>query len=145
LLFLKLVLVFLENYSSFFNLDDNFPRSLYDNLYAILFIIFIFLYFIYKWAYINSYKIFINGEGVWTYYGYFPWQKAGDGLRWEHFDMAFRSSGFLSWITNSHTIIVKHKYTNNDDFRVTNIWNGEKVISLIEDRRRSEIKKTDFN
>ena len=70
----------------------------------------------------------------------FPWQKVGNGIRWEDIDMPFRSSNFVSWITNSHSINVKHKYTNEDDFVVTHIWDGQTVINIIATERNNRVK-----
>jgi hypothetical protein len=43
--------------------------------------------------------------------------------------MNFRSN-FLSCMSNSHSITVKHKYTKLDDFVVTDIWDGRTLIII---------------
>lgn len=55
-------------------------------------------------------------------------------------DMPYRGSNFLSWITNSHSITVKHKYTNLDDFVVTHIWDGQTVINIIATERSNRVR-----
>ena len=98
------------------------------------------LYFIYIYLTLKTHIISIDNEGVWYTAGLFPWQKIGNGIRWQDIDMPFRSSNFISWITNSHSVTVKHKYTNLDDFVVTNIWDGQSVINIIANERSQKVK-----
>ena len=98
------------------------------------------LWFLYLYLSARTHLISIDGEGVWYTSGLFPWQKVGNGIRWQDIDMPFRSSNFISWITNSHSITVKHKYTNLDDFVVTHIWDGQTVINIIATERSNRVK-----
>jgi hypothetical protein len=98
------------------------------------------LWFLYLYLSAKSHLISIDREGVWYTAGLFPWQKVGNGIRWQDIDMPFRSSNFISWITNSHSITVKHKYTNLDDFVVTHIWDGQKVINIIATERSQRVQ-----
>lgn len=95
--------------------------------------------FIYRLAVLRSYKISVTNEGVWMNFGIFPWAKGGNGLRWTDADMAFYYPTFLSWITNSYTIKVNHKYTNSADFMASNIWRGRKVCREISSIQRSKL------
>jgi hypothetical protein len=95
--------------------------------------------FVYRFAVLFSYKIYVTNEGVWLSYGILPWAKGGNGLRWNDADMAFYYPSFLSWITNSYTITVNHKYTNSSDFKVSKIWRGRKVCSEISSIQRSRL------
>jgi len=98
------------------------------------------LWFLYLYLTARTHLISIDREGVWYTSGLFPWQKVGNGIRWQDIDMPFRSSNFISWITNSHSVTVKHKYTNLDDFVVTNIWDGQSVINIIANERSQKVK-----
>ncbi|MFL2841927.1 MAG: hypothetical protein ACJ0BH_04560 [Candidatus Puniceispirillaceae bacterium] len=95
--------------------------------------------FIYRLAVNRSYKIYVNDEGIWYGAGIFPWAKQGNGIRWGDADMALYYNNLLSWITNSYTITVAHKYTNDSDFLVTNIWSGRTTVQQIADLQRSKL------
>jgi len=96
-------------------------------------------FFIYRIAVLRSYKVSVTNEGVWLHYGIFPWAKSGDGLRWNDADMAFHYPNFISWITNSYTIKVNHKYTNTSDFMASKIWRGRKVCGEISAIQRDRL------
>lgn len=90
--------------------------------------------FAYKFAVLRSFKIYVVQRGVYYEEGIrlFPWWRRGDGIRWRDMDMSFYRNNFLSWITNSYTLMVNHKYTNNSDFEVNNIWGGKRASRKIE-------------
>jgi len=95
--------------------------------------------FIYRFAVLLSYKVSVTDEGVWLHFGILPWAIGGNGLRWNDADMAFYYPNFLSWITNSYTIMVNHKYTNASDFMASSIWRGRKVCGEIAEIQRSRL------
>ena len=95
--------------------------------------------FTYRLTVLRSYKISVTNEGIWLNYGIFPWAKGGNGLRWNDADMAFYYPNFLSWITNSYTIKVNHKYTNSTDFIASHIWRGRKVCGEISSIQRRKL------
>ncbi len=125
---------------------------IYGSIFAVIFVIQIYLpvpalyfniaygffglLFLYRLAVIRSHKIYVTDEGVWYGYGILPWAKGGNGLRWNDADMAMYYPNFISWITNSYSITVQHKYTNTSDFRAQNIWRGRKVCGEISDIQR---------
>ena len=87
--------------------------------------------FVYKLIVLKSYKIFYNSTGVFFSYGVLPWAKFGDGIRWNDADFASYYPNFLAWICNSYKISVKHKFTNQVDFVVEDVWRGRYVASII--------------
>ena len=87
--------------------------------------------FSYRIAVTRSYRVSLRNDGIWLHYGVLPWAKGANGIRWRDADMSFHVPTFLSWITNSYTIGVNHKYTNAADFYVTNIWRGKRVSGLV--------------
>ena len=118
------------------SLEPNFSWIEEYSLYAYAFFGVIFVYRI---AVLRSYKIFVTNEGIWLTYGILPWAKGGNGLRWNDADMAFYYPNFLSWITNSYTITINHKYTNASDFMASNIWRGRKVCGEISSIQSSRL------
>jgi hypothetical protein len=118
------------------SLEPNFSWIEEYSLYAYAFFGVIFVYRI---AVLRSYKIFVTNEGIWLTYGILPWAKGGNGLRWNDADMAFYYPNFFSWITNSYTITINHKYTNASDFMASNIWRGRKVCGEISSIQSSRL------
>jgi len=88
----------------------------------------------------KSRKIILNDTGVWVGGGFFPWQKYRRGIRWEDIDMVTHSVGFLSWITNSYTISINHKYKNGKNLRFGGISEGRAVRDIIEAEREKRTK-----
>lgn len=115
---------------AFAELSDSGIRNVEYSIYA-----FVILIFLYRWVVLRSYKVSINGEGVWLNYGVFPWAKGGDAIRWKDMDMAKYYPNFFSWITNTYLIEVNHKYTNSADFRANDIWAGRRVCRVISNAR----------
>ena len=92
---------------------------------------FIFLLFIYRIAVIRSFKLTIDSDSVSWRQGIFPWAVSGDWVRWRDADCAAYYSNFLSWVTNSYTLVVENKYTDKGKFRPTQVWAGRKVAGQI--------------
>ena len=116
-----------------------FPQFFRVNEYILFIYGIIGVVFLYKIAVLRSNKISVTDEGIWLNSGILPWAKGGNGIRWNDADMAFYSPNFLSWITNSYTIQVNHKYTNKTDFRVASIWRGRKVCGEISEIQRQRL------
>ena len=124
-------------YFSFINYEEwnreflsDYPFQLTQNIFFLLSVVLMAL-FLYQIAVIRSYKVFVNNAGAWLTGGILPWAKFGNGLRWRDADMAFYQPGFISWIANSYTVGVKHKFTNQTDYIVSNVWRGRVTCSLI--------------
>lgn len=94
--------------------------------------------YLYEILVLRSYEIFTTKEGIWFKYGILPWSKGSNGVRWEDADMVFFYPGFISWITNSYTVTINHKYTNISDFKVKDVGRGREVVAEI---RKIQIDK----
>lgn len=119
-------------YGTHYIAGQNDKLSYLDDYHAYL-IIFFALLFIYRIALVWSHKIYVNSSGVWYAAGVLPWAQSGNGVRWGDMDMPFYYSSFLNWVTNSYKIEVRHKYTNDIDFSMNNVWRGRHVCALIND------------
>ena len=129
------ILYFVEDYLRRENLESINPYLSYFKFAYILF----FIFFIYYLAVIRSYRVFYNIEGIWITWGIFPWAKGADGIRWADADMAGYRPTFISWLCNSYSIFVKHKYTNNNDWMVSSIWRGRVVARSISNEQRKKL------
>ena len=127
LLILGVFVVYLLNFA----VDSSGSRDPITITIFFLVIAVLIAIFVYKFAVIRSYQIYVTRHGVWYKYGILPWAKRGNGIRWSDIDMPFFYPNFLSWLTDSYTISVNHRYTNSSDFVVTHIWHGKDVCSKI--------------
>lgn len=115
------------------------PDFSYLKEYSLYAYCFLGVIFVYRIAVLRSYKVYVTNEGIWLNWGILPWARGSNGLRWNDADMAFCYTNFLSWITNSYTIMVNHKYTNASDFMVSNIWRGRKACGEISSIQRNRL------
>lgn len=108
-----------------FNFGYDFEKYRY-----IIFTIFSIL-IVYRLAVLRSYRLAVDPEGIWLLSGVFPWTYSSSGIRWRDADMAVYHANFSSWITNSYTIGLQHRFTNKSDFIATDIWGGRQACSVI--------------
>lgn len=103
-----------------------FTISLSGNL---LFVIFIILTGVYTIAYIRSYTLFIDDEGVWVFCGVFPWQKGIYGVKWGNFNEGVFFQNFVSWASRSFTIEVKNRYKKEPEIMLMFMHNGDIAVT----------------
>jgi len=103
------------------------------------------LWAIYRILNIKNETLYTNGDGVWVDFGFLPWRKGARGVRWEDMDMARFRGGFLSWIFNSHTVVVTHKYTKDSEFFMTDVSHGKEALAHIEEMRKTYTKRWGSN
>lgn len=81
--------------------------------------------------YINSFKLFIDEEGVWVFRGFLPWDKGIYGVKWRDFGEALFYQNPVSWSLKSYTILIKNKYKRDDEIILKNMHNGDIAVSKI--------------
>ncbi len=96
---------------------------------ALLIVIFVILIGVYIVAYIRSYTLFIDDEGVWVFRGVFPWQKGIYGVKWGDFNEGVFSQNFASWVLRSFTIEVKNRYKEEPEIVLKHMHNGDYAIT----------------
>jgi hypothetical protein len=84
--------------------------------------------FIYQVLMIHSYLLYTNEHGVWVYSGIFPWSKGVTGVKWRDMEDAVYFSNFFSWILNSYTVRISHRFTKTSEITLTHIKNGHDAV-----------------
>ena len=95
----------------------------------LLFVIFVILTGVYTVAYIRSYTLFIDDEGVWVFRGVFPWQKGIYGVKWGDFNEGVFFQNFASWALRSFTIEVKNRYKKESEIVLAHMHNGDMAVT----------------
>jgi len=96
---------------------------------TLVFVIFIILIGVYTVAYIRSYTLFMDDEGVWVFRGVFPWQKGIYGVKWGDFNEGVFFQNFASWALRSFTIEVKNRYKEEFEIMLRYMHNGDSAIT----------------
>lgn len=85
----------------------------------------------YHYLYIRSYKLYLDGTGVWYYSGVLPWQKATRGVKWRDLDEAVFFPSFWGWLTKSYSIQLNHRYTKSSEIHLKNMHHGVDSVHQI--------------
>lgn len=94
-----------------------------------LFLMVVILIGVYTVAYIRSYTLFVDDEGVWVFRGVFPWQQGIYGVKWGDFNEGVFSQNFASWALRSFTIEVKNRYKEEPEIVLKHMHNGDYAIT----------------
>lgn len=76
-------------------------------------------------------RLYYDDEGVWLYSGIFPWSKGFNGIKWRDLDSGIYTTGFLSWLLKSYSIIISHRFTKDFEIAITHIHRGDEFVRTI--------------
>ena len=93
----------------------------------------------------RSYYISIFDSEVRIDSGYLPWSINCEFIYWKDIVKTMYYVNFMSWLTNSYTIVISRKNNNTYDSEInmTNIWNAAKVSGTIIHEYESRLKSTE--
>ena len=92
------------------------------------------VFFAYRVLVLKSYVLFFDNEGVWVSSGVLPWTKATSGVKWRDLNDAAFFTGFASWLFRSHSLVVRHRFTESGQIYLDHMANGDKVVPAINSR-----------
>lgn len=85
--------------------------------------------FAYRIMEVYSVKLFTQGDGVWVYFGVFPWNKGVYGVKWRDLNEATYRPGFFGWLTKSYTISITNRFTSDDnEVKLPFVKNGDEAV-----------------
>ena len=88
-------------------------------------------FFAYQILLVRSYKLYCDEVGVWVYSGILPWKKGVKGVKWRDLDEALYFQTFGSWLFNSYSIRIGHRFTKSSEIFLTNMARGnESAIAI---------------
>lgn len=76
----------------------------------------------------------IDAWGV--YQGLFPWSRGVIGVNWRDVEDASYSPSFFSWLFNSYTVRVGHRFIKSSEIQLSHIANGSRAVVEINDSHR---------
>lgn len=80
-------------------------------------------------------KIYANKQGIWAFYGVFPWQKRVDKIEWSNLEEAHYVPSIIGWILQSYTIKLESRLLNEHEIVIPYVWRGKQFIEKINHAR----------
>jgi len=99
------------------------------------------LLIVYRWLLIHSSRLYYDDIGVWLYSGILPWKRGVAGVKWRDLDEAVFTNSFASWLTQSYTIVIRHRFTKESEILVTQMANGKQAVMTINQQLQERIRK----
>ncbi len=100
------------------------------------------LWLFYKWLILRSVRLYHDDLGVWVYQGILPWSKGLRGVKWRDMDESTCITNFGSWLLNSYTIRISHRFTKESEILLTHMYKGreatQKINLLLMDKVREQ-------
>ena len=85
----------------------------------------------YRLLLLRSVQLYYDDVGVWAYSGILPWKKGVAGVKWRDMDEATFAPGFWSWVTQSYTVRIGHRFTKSGEIVLTNIGRGKAAVATL--------------
>lgn len=97
-------------------------------------------YVVYRTLEMQSGKLYYDDIGVWYYSGILPWKKGVSGVKWRDLDEAIYEQNFSSWLFKSYTIRIGHRFTKQNEIRLTHMHHGDQSVALINQQHKQHIR-----
>ncbi len=94
----------------------------------------------YKIMLLRSVRLYYSDSGVWVYAGILPWKRGVSGVKWRDLDEALFENSFLSWISHSYTVQLKHRFTKAIEIEATSMSNGKQAVVIINQQHQQYIR-----
>lgn len=82
----------------------------------------------YKLFLLNSVRLIINKNGVWSAKGILPWDKTCDGMQWRNIGIASYNNNLFTWLFKAYSINLEDRYTSKIELTVNNIAEGKSAV-----------------
>jgi hypothetical protein len=115
----------------FFILPATKTLSPYAPAGLLIIALFVLARMVYALLSLKSYLVYADDQGVWITSGVFPWEKRRYGLWWRDLEAAYCSVSFWSWLLHAYTVTIRHRFTEDVEFSVTDIAAGDQVAAQI--------------
>jgi hypothetical protein len=90
-------------------------------------------FFAYDILSLHRVVLYTDEHGVWLASGLLPWNSGVSGVKWRDVSEAVFVQGLASWAFRSYTVRVGHKFTNDTELRVANVWKGHEAVQHVND------------
>ena len=96
----------------------------------------------YRLLLLRSVQLYYDDVGVWACSGILPWKKGVTGVKWRDMDEATFAPGFWSWVTQSYTVRIGHRFTKSGEIVLTHIGRGKAAVATL-NACQQELLRTD--
>lgn len=96
---------------------------------------------IYRALVIRSYNLYYDDVGVWVYSGILPWKKGVMGVKWRDLDEALYFQNFGSWLFNSYSLRIGHRFTKSSEIFLTHMAHGHESAMTINSQNYGLIRE----
>lgn len=86
---------------------------------------------LYRMYYTWTIRLYANDSGIWVYRGVFPWARGVYGMKWGDFEDCVVTQKFIYWLTNSHPVILRTRFSKNPEIYLPPIFAARKAAQYI--------------
>ncbi|MFZ6721686.1 hypothetical protein [Undibacterium sp. Ji49W] len=100
---------------------------------------------IYRILILRSYKLYCDENGVWLFTGILPWDRGIVGVKWRDLDEAAFYPTFWSWLFNSFSIRLGHRFTKSSEIFISHMKSGKDSVAILNARHQELIRNKQVN
>ena len=97
----------------------------------------------YQFWLLSSYRLYYDEVGVWVYSGVLPWKRGVSGVKWRDLDEAIFVNSFLSWVTSSYTIQLRHRFTKAIEISESSMAQGKQAAIAVNQEQRKRLSSAE--
>ncbi|MFY7808512.1 MAG: hypothetical protein ACOVSV_05965 [Fimbriimonadaceae bacterium] len=101
----------------------------------------VLIFLTYRILMIRSVQLYTDSDGVWVFKGIFPWNRGVRGVKWRDLEDAVYFPNLLSWLLQSYTVRVGHRFTKSSEIVLHNIAKGNQAAFQINDEHKIAIQR----
>jgi len=90
---------------------------------------------------VASIVLYTDRNGVRVYQGVFPWSRGVTGVIWRDVEDATYVTGLFSWLFDSYSVRIGHRFTKTNEIHVSHIANGRQTVIQINDSHRRALRQ----
>lgn len=97
----------------------------------------------YRIAWLRTFRLYHDTNGVWIYSGLLPWKRGVSGVKWRDLDEAVFVNGFWSWLSGSYTVQLRHRFAKTTEIYADDMARGKDAVIAINQEHQKYIGRMD--
>jgi hypothetical protein len=103
------------------------------------------LFVTYRILLLRSYNLYYDDVGIWLYSGVLPWKKGIVGVKWRDLDEVVFFQTLWSWLSNSFSVKVGHRFTKSSEIFITHLGRGKDCVLALNAHHQELIRNNALN
>jgi hypothetical protein len=99
----------------------------------------------YRVLLLRSYNLYYDDVGIWLYSGVLPWKKGIAGVKWRDLDEVVYFQTLSSWLSNSFSVKVGHRFTKSSELFITHLGRGKDCVIALNSHHQELIRNNALN